>query len=663
MFKPNSYQQFVSTQSAIAVVYQVGISETGDPANGRCPRDLRAVSWPEGNRIDLFWTTPGDVTRIVIKRSLNAHSAFLMDDTQVIYDGPITDHFIDGVKVSATLGDPAFTQSPPELEVGVPSSGEVLLPDKYYYYTIYMTAKVGPVGVFDFGLEAMSMCQVTGLSILNFLLTQEGKRWYGEYFYNMFSMETRDRDRAIASSQGLEYGWFQLFCRFIQGGINILRGNARAIHQIADVDSMPAGLVGWAYMQANFLASRSRILRINPERYILNPAIMRRLCSSLIFLYKEKGTCPGLVDFVKTVTLWDSSCEEFEPGSGPCNLTYLRTYDGYDSITRVERQSSLITISAGSLYLPGAGLEVDAHALSVFTTSMWELFQIQSNTEDTVTLVDTTAVPRVEDLLTISAVNAISGTLYELICTRTAGGPVLLNDNEYDNMYVLDSDNSLLEVVTTGTESLVPGSSRIVVNSTVTPVTGNASAALGFVLGANFAARDPVVSFNLHTHCPTFLYDPLMDADILDDQGVDVVNPHDILFSGGSLIGTPFVPGDTILTIATGVAKFVGASTSISGNTLTDTAANFGPNLSNEYHFLNPNRNQKGTFRIVSNTTTTLTVESSIPGVTLETVSAAGSQYYVLPFIEHRYYEVLRRLIDDVFTPISTRVFIFFEGP
>jgi hypothetical protein len=299
----------------------------------------------------------------------------------------------------------------------------------------------------------------------------------------------------------------------------------------------------------------------------------------------------------------------------------------------------------------------------VFTTSMWEQFQIQSNTADVLTLVDPTAVPRTEDLLTISSVSHISGSIYELECTRTAGGPTLLNDNEYDDMYVLDSANNLLEVVSTSTISATPGASSIIVDSAVLPTTGAAAAALSFILGGNFAARDPVVALDLHTHCPTFLYDPLMDASLIGLYGPDIVNPHDILFAGGSLIGTPFIPGDTILTIDSGVAKFVGTATSVSGNVLTDTTASFGPNLSNEYHFLNPNRNQKGTFRIIANTPTTLTVESSLPGVTLETVAASGSSYYVLPFIEHRYYEVLRRLIDDVFTPVSTRVFIFFEGP
>lgn len=652
-YRPNPAQPRIAVENIVGVVLQIGVPLVGDPGKSRCPQDLEAISWPDGRRIDLRWTTPNGVTRVIIERSELAHSAFF-GDKEVIYDGPSTGHFIDGVKVSMTLGGPEGKQTPPLLEIGVPSTEVQLDENKYYYYTLYMTTKEGPAGSFDFGLEAQSNCQVTGLSIPDYFSHPERGKWEGEWLYNLFPDKTREKDQQNAEAFGRERGYFQDFCHFLQGGFNILRGHALALEHLTNVDRMPAGLVGKAFDQATILGAWARRFNIPPERFILDVEILRRITASMIFLYKEKGTCPALVDFTKVLTRWDSTCLEFDSGVGPCNPIYLETWDDDIQELRIVRQASIVTIAAGTITIPGAGFVIDAHQNSLVVGTMWDQLQIASNTADTLQLEDDTAVLRTEDLITIDTVTPVAGTIYDLTVTRTDGGPAELNDSEYDTLRILDSANTLMDVQTTTFPSTVR------VDSSVLPVTGASAVAFNFIKGVDFASRDPIIVIRVFTGCPTFLYDPLMDADIKDEFALDVLNPHDVLFSGGSLKGIPFLPGDTILTVAPGVAKFVGTATDVTGNTLTDTDADFGADGSNLFHFLNPNMGQTQVFNIVSNTPTSITVESEIPGITLESLATSGSRYCVLSFKTARFYTMLTRLIK-LFEPVTTRIFVFFS--
>jgi hypothetical protein len=654
-FRPNPAQPRVAVENVVALTLQVGVPPIGDPDNGRCPRELRAITWPDGLRIDLVWTTPKDVTRIIIERSQLAHSAFF-GDKEVIYDGPPVEHFIDGVKITETLGGPEGQQGPPFLEVGVPATGVPLEEDTYYYYTIYMTVKKGAVGRYDFGSEAQSNCQVTGLSIIDYINHPERGKWYGRWLYEMFPEKTREKDIASAAAKGRERGYFEDFCHFLQGGFNVLRGHALGLEQLADIDRTPAGLVGENFDQATILGAWARRFGIPPERFILDVEILRRIAASMVFLYKSKGTCPALVDFTKVLSRWDSECVEFDSGLGPCNPIFLKTWDDDISERRIVRQASFLTVTPGFITIPGVAFTVDEHVNSLVVGSLWDQFQVKANTPDTLELEDPTAELRVEDLITIDSVTPVAGTIYDLEVTRTDGGPAELNDSEYNGLRIIDSANVIMDVVSTTWGS----PSTVQVDAGSAPSTGDAAVATNFIAGVDFASRDPVVALRVFTGCPTFLYDPLMDVDLRDVQNVEDLNPHDILYSGGSLIGVPFVPGDTILNIQSGVAEFAGPATGVASNVLTDDNADFGPDDSLLFHFLNPNLNQKRGFRIVANTKTTITVDSDIPGVLLDSISAKGSRYAVLNFKNFRFYQLLNRLLE-LMIPVTSRLFIFFD--
>lgn len=661
-FRPNPSQPRIAVENIIGISLQVGLPVLGDPGESRCPTDLRAVTWPDGKRIDLTWTNPEGVQSIIIKRSQLAHSAFITDDKETIYSGPAIEHFIDGAKIATTLGGPVGQQTPPLLEISQQATGIPLEENTYYYYTLYMTTKSGATGIFDYGIEARSNCQVTGLSIIDYFESPERGKWYGDWLYKLFPEKTRELDEVNKVALGRQRGYFEDFCHFLQGGFNIIRGHALALEHLTNVDRLPAGLVGRSFDQSTILGAWARRFAIPPERFILDPEILRRITASMIFLYKEKGTCPGIVDFTKVLTQWDSVCIEFGDEDGAaCDRIYLRTWDTEITETEFILQLSSVNISPGIVEIPGAGLTPDRHINSLIVDSVWNQHRIVENSSQIIELEDETAVMAFEDLITIVIVAPVLGTIYDLVVTRTFGGPPRLNDQEYDVFKILDSANQEMSVSLTQAD-FSPTESRLRVDSSSPPTVGDAAAALGFVLGADFASRDPAGSFRVFTGCPTFLYDPLMDITLLPDQvpGIGNPNPHDILFSGGTLKGIPFVPGDTLLTIQSGIAKFVGTSTSVLGNVLTDTSANFGPMGSNNFAFLNPNRNQTQTFRIISSTTTTITVEAAIPGITLESLAAPVSSYFVLEFKENRFYQILTRLID-LFVPVTSKIFIFFD--
>src|SRR5690606_18955755 len=96
LYLPNPAQPLVAVENVSSFSMTVGIPRIGDPSNRRCPIKLQAVSWPGGKRIDLIWENPDHITRIIIKRGQLGHSAFLLDDKDVVYDGPPVEHFIDG---------------------------------------------------------------------------------------------------------------------------------------------------------------------------------------------------------------------------------------------------------------------------------------------------------------------------------------------------------------------------------------------------------------------------------------------------------------------------------------------------------------------------------------------------------------------------------------
>lgn len=633
---------FVNSSNVVGQQVQINYPNQGDEENAVCPYELRAVTWPEGRRIDLRWTNPPGVTRIVIKRSKVFHSAFITDEAEVIYNGAAIEHFIDGKIIEQTIGHPDTRQTPSELEVGVPNTGVDLAENEFYYYTLYMTVADEPIGIIDFGLEAAEGCQVTGLSAKNYLEGDLGiKRGDGEWMYERHvGDKTREKDLSLSQGQGRETGYWQDHVRYHQGAISLYRAMNEGLLKLGDPSKMPAGLVGRAQDQASILKAFCRKLGWKPERLSLDVSVLRRLAQSSIFFYKEKGTCAGLVDLTKILTLWDSTCEGFDTSG--CNKVFFETWDGETEKLSKSNQASLLTIAAGSLSVPGNPfVEDDYFAGGLFRGPMGDSYKIASNTLQTLVFEDTTAVVLTEDLVTTTAQGGGLVTF-----TADDGHPI--NDGEYDGYVFLDNNNDPWPIIGT---FVTAGVAQINVGAPVT--LGAGAIAPSYLLGAAFANRDPQFLFDVYKGCPSLIWDPLIDNDLqLTDE-----DPFHYIWSGGALKGIPFYPGDHILTIAAGVADFVGTSTGVSGLTLTDSTADFGPNDSLKHYALNPNHNQTGLFRIVRNTKTTITVVSDYQDVDLEDVAVTGSTYFILDRPKQRKYETLARLLPN---SVADRVFIHF---
>ncbi len=650
---PNLATPYSSTFNVVGAQLQLSYPNQGDPDNARYPVDLRAISWPEGKRIDLRWTNPSDVTRVVIKRSKVSHSAFINDDSEVIYNGALITHFIDGIPVSATAGAPDAVQSPATLDAGVPNTGVALLEDQFYYYTVYLTKADDPIGLLDFGPEASSFAQVTGLSLVDYLnstLDSTGAfiKGRGEWYYNeLQTQRTREHDQKRAVEQGRETGWFQNVCRFLQGCVSLQRGLVRGLERAGDPDTCAPGNVGAAVAQAEYLVNWIRTYGIKAPRSVLDVSILRRIASSWAEIRKIKGRCSSLEDWTKVLTKWDATCEHVNERQ----TLFLSTW-GSQRRSLFSYQANLITVSAGQVFVSPGGFADGEFNGGIFVGPMRDIFEIERNTTEILFFADDTVLARTEDLLTIDAVASLGGSLYRLDVTRTAGGPANLNDNEYNGMQLVDSNGTLMDV-----DSVEGGSgSTIDVDSGVLPVAGDAAVAPAYLVpGGVFADRVPQFVFQLWTEDPTFIYDPLLDLDLLGEDE----DPHDVIYNSGSMFGLPFKPFDITLTIAAGVARATGAVDTVVGNVMTDASADFGPASSLKYFYLNPNRNQKQLFRVIDNTSTSITVESS-SDIQLEDVARPNTRYYLLDFQSGKRLELLNEHLKVV-TPYPSRVFVFFD--
>lgn len=628
--------------NVVGTVLQLNYPNQGDVTNAVCPDDLRSVTWPEGKRVDLTWTNPTGVTRIVIKRSQTGHSAFLQDDTEVIYNGAPIEHFIDGIPLTTTIGHPNRVEAPPELEVGVPNTGVDLEEDTFFYYTIYMTSADVPIGVLDFGGgEALGRCQVTGLSITDYRNDGSTSNYARDYFYRAFDAATRDMDQFQAQAEGRTTGYHEDFSRFLQATFNLFRGYVKGLMKLADPGKSPAGLVGETFDQASILKGWVRLFNIPPERYVLDVNVLRRLATDMTFNYKEKGTCEGVQDFVKTVTLWDSTCTNV---GDQAQGFFLETWDGTSAADAFSYPASLLAISAGQLILPAGILTPNLYDGGLFIDSVGDVFVIEENGTDVIAFSNGAAVVSPEDLITITLV---AGAVLDI-------SPLdghLINDGEYDGLQLLDSTNVSRTVLSTD------GTTQQVTVDSVGTTAGAGSIAPVFTLGASFAARDPQVIFRLwYGGKHSFLWEPLKDLALTGDLS--------LLFTGGSLLKLPFDDDDVIVEIAAGVAAHVGEvdTLTVLGNgniQVEDTSANFGPPDTLKGFYLNVNEDQTRTWRIVGNTQTKVDVELDNPSISPLNVAEAGTNYFVLDTPRTRRYEQLVRLLPRML-PTSTRGFIRF---
>lgn len=626
---------------------QLGFPTTGSGSNSLCPIELKATSWPEGRRIDLTWKNPVDSTFVVIKRSPVFHPYLVNDPSELLYVGKPIEHFIDGVIVEETVGHPGLKQFPSDLDAGVFNTGEPLEENAFYYYTVFITKAPTPIGVLDFGPFARACMQVTGLSGEDIRQSTRAG-YFREWLYRKSPGNAVVEDQKLAKLQGRDTGFWQDVTRFQQGAISLYRNYINNVHTSAIYDNGCPGYVGVAHDQVATIAKQVQLFGFYIERYVPDLSILRRLASSAVSLISEKGTCKGIEDFIKVLTLWDVTCTVF--GASNCLTTYLKTWDGQVEKQTLSYLSSTVEISPGLIQFPDSILDPGFFDEGVLIDSMGEKYHILSNQSDQIVLENSTDQIVIEDIIVIESVVALGGLRYRLTLSRTFYGPSDTNSNEYAGYQILDVANTLMDVVGT-----LPGDPiQVFVISSSIPALGQGVVAPFYIQGGDLESREPQLLLDLYSGCPSFLWDSRRNLDLYTEGGDS--GPFNTLFSGGLLKGNSLLPGDFVITVKAGVAECIGTITSLFMNTFEDTDAALGE-LSN--YLVNPNRNQKGLFPIDGNTEQQITAKAIFDAqISVSDVAKEGSNYFVLSLYNAALYNMVVRVLGLM---TDRRCFIFFE--
>lgn len=229
-----------------------------------------------------------------------------------------------------------------------------LLPQTYYYYLLIYTNDgnfTRPITPTYF--EFTSNSQAFGLSIASNINSYD-------FIWNSHPGYAKYRD-GLTVDQGGGGGFLSAWTQVMGCWLNLLRGNMMAEELLNDITKTPI----------NTLTAINESLGIQPEGLSYDYDILRRAPASLAFVYKRKGTCPGLVETVSMFTKWAAVCVDF--GASRCNngASSLTTWDE----TSVEGYGSgpdayylFGTVQSGAGYLLD---ETGTFNLGVTTPDIW----------------------------------------------------------------------------------------------------------------------------------------------------------------------------------------------------------------------------------------------------------------------------------------------------
>ena len=599
--------------------------------------ELRAKTWPEGKRIDLIFSVPAGVQQIRIRRSKLSYSSFTDDPGDDIYVGsptnldatPIT-RFYDG-----DVTDPVYR-----------SSGASLEENCFYYYTIFVTYSLSAPEVWHTDPEA----RVQGLSIKDYAASE------GDWVYKLLPQTYRQRD--ADPNRGTDQYKLRDFCKVMQAYASLQRGWQEALLMLRDPELMPAGRLGENQNQTGLLAAQVRDLGANPERSY-DAGVLRRLTAGIVSVYQAKGTCPGLVNYVKLLTGWDSRCDEqIEPVCAVDRLFQLHDEESYILLadgTAGATPADIWVYQYGELFVPsGAMTEADGATVTVAPETSSAVPTVGAIIDALGTFVcvdevrnisggqrfvftesharlraeitgDGLAGPPTERRFTIDSVDFTSpqgGWPWQFPSEEPA-----FMINGLKGLKLLDSAN-VLHTIESNDETSGGQTVVIVESGTGDPAAGVYSIAWDITTGATFADR--IVHFygRFLVGSHSLLMDPVWDVRLLAEN---VPSYWSLLVGFGSSIGvasyTP-TPADVTVWVADQHEE-IGKVGSRTVNTLTVPTATWTTDQRVGYYLL-PNWNQTKTFRIVHNTSDTLVV-STFPSVQgLLGVTASECIYVIL---------------------------------
>ncbi len=631
-------------------------------------RELRAKTWPEGKRIDLIFLVPNGVQQVRIRRSKLSYSSFPEDPGDDIYIGtptnldttPIT-RFYDGNVI-----DPVYR-----------SSGSFLEENCFYYYTIFVTYSRTFPEVWLTDPES----RVQGLSIKDYHASE------GDWVYKLLPLTYRQRD--ADPNRGSDQYKLLDFCKVIQAYASLQRGWQEALLMLRDPELMPAGRLDENQNQTGLLAAQVWDLGANPERSY-DAGVLRRLAAGIVSVYQAKGTCPGLVNYVKLLTGWDSRCDEqVEPVCAIDRLFQLHDEESYILLASGTAGSSPADVwvyQFGELFVPPGGM-TEADGVTPATAPL---------TSDEVPTVGA-IIDALGTFVCVSEVqNVIGGQRFlftepharlraEMTGVGLAGPPTerrftitlidftspqggwpwqfpteepIFMTNALKGLKLLDSAN-VLHTIESSSETAFGQTEVVVENGTGDPIAGSYSIAWNITPGASFADRTVHWRGRFLVGSHSFLVDPVWDVRLLEEN---VPSYWSFLIGFGSslgVLGYTATPADVTIWVADQHEE-IGKVSSITQNSITIPEVSWTTDQWVNYYVI-PNWNQNKSFRIVHNTNDTLVV-STFPSMQgLFGVTDTDRTYVILDELNRvKYHQLINSLPS--YLPYDVRGIVKFEN-
>ena len=342
-------QHSLTSAEALPLVPQDNADGTGS---------FEARTGCQGLTVLLSWVNPPGVQHVKIVRRLRAWPFDLTDDYVTVYDGPEIGAFTDtGVAAPVTTlstsvtngstvlpvsgtagfmaGDSVRVETltgPPNFEIvdvsAVSSSGinitssaplknsynagdrvsvsVGLQPQTYYYYLVLLSNLELPTDN-DYAITSQSRAQGLSIDVFN--------------SYQFF-IANSPRDALIQdakpSSEGGGDGFLAKWFVLMGCWLDLMHGVFNTISLLGDRSNAPF----------HTLTALNNDLGIDPEGYAFDFDSARNPLMSLIYVYKRKGTCIGMVETVRMFTKWDCDCVELGLNVCPGGAADLKTYDG-----------------------------------------------------------------------------------------------------------------------------------------------------------------------------------------------------------------------------------------------------------------------------------------------------------------------------------------------
>lgn len=191
-----------------------------------------------------------------------------------------------------------------------------LLPQTYYYYLLVVSKDFSANG---FDITDDSRAFALSIDVFN----------SAEWLTKHTPADALVKDAKPASKGGGD-GFLAKWYEIMGCWLNLMRGQMNAMALMGDPEKAPF----------HVLTAKNQSLGIDPEGMAYDWDIMRRPLTSLVFVYKRKGTCPGIIETVRMFTKWDALCVDFGTNACQSGASTLKTYDGTSLIETITGYSS-----------------------------------------------------------------------------------------------------------------------------------------------------------------------------------------------------------------------------------------------------------------------------------------------------------------------------------